>query len=342
MIHSNLLQLQNVELDNLKKINLVVGQGEIIAIVGKPTSGKNTLLKCLNLTLRPTKGSISFANKDLVILAKKELRETTKQIAYIEANPYFIETKTVFENMALLYQLENTAVSYDHKIQDLLRIVGLLGKQDSFPNELAPIQKVRLDIARSLTNNVKILLIEDLTNIGDSKGLKQLEQLICKLNKELGICFIINTNDPSFLKETCEHALIMENGEIIEKVKVKDLFFNPTSTTAKDYIKFITKAEIPLVIRNNLSNTKSTDNCALIRITMDSDTSFQETLYGTLDNMNLSLIIVQAYQDKIQNYTFNVILAKLNADNETITTFIHILKDNNIYSETIGYANTVL
>jgi D-methionine transport system ATP-binding protein len=343
MSEPSFLQVQDLEVENLKEINLAVNAKDIIALIGKPTSGKSTLLKCLNLTLKPTKGSVSFDNKDLVILTKKELRKTTQQIAYIEANPYFIETKTVFENVALLYKILNTADNlHNAKVEDILKLVGLLGKQDNFPQELSHVQKIKLDIARSLTTEPKIILIEDFTGNSDNKNAKQLEQLLIKLNQDLGLTILISTNDPSLIKGICNQAIIMENGEIVEKTSAYDLFFNPVSDTAREYIKFITKNELPLVVRNNLSLTRTKDNSVLLRITLLDEPNYQDVLFGTLERMDLTMSIIQAYRDKIQEQAFNVVLANLVCDQDTTEAFLKVLKNHNVNSEIIGYVNTVL
>ncbi|MHC0552585.1 ATP-binding cassette domain-containing protein [Salinicoccus sp. CNSTN-B1] len=153
-------------IEALKKTTLSIRGGEIFGLIGFSGAGKSTLLRLINLLEQPTTGSINVNGTDLGKLAGRDLRIKRQKIGKIFQQFNLIETKTVYQNIEFVLK----ASSYDKKkvpsrIEELLALVGLGDKMDSYPKNLSGGQKQRVGIARALANDPEVLLCDETTKM---------------------------------------------------------------------------------------------------------------------------------------------------------------------------------
>jgi len=221
-----------------KDVNVHINKGEIYGIIGFSGAGKSTLVRCINLLGRPDSGNVIVDGKDLISLTEKELREERKKIGMIFQHFNLLKSRTVFENVA--FPLKRSGLSkkeISSKVRDLLALVEISDKEDSFPSQLSGGQQQRVAIARALANNPKILLCDEATSALDPTTTKSILLLLKKLNKELGLTIVMITHQMNVIKEICDHVAVMEHGVVVEQGEVYSIFANPQNEVTRKFIK---------------------------------------------------------------------------------------------------------
>ena len=212
----------------LKDISIEINEGEIYGLIGHSGAGKSTLLRCINGLESYDDGSVNVMGKEIKNLNKNELRAFRKDLGMIFQNFNLLNRKTVYKNIALPLEVWN----YDKdKIKDrvleLLKLVDLEDKVNSKPGQLSGGQKQRVAIARALALNPKILLCDEATSALDPKTTKDILALLNKINKELGITIVVFTHQMEVVKEICEKVALLEDGILVAKGAVEEVFLKP-------------------------------------------------------------------------------------------------------------------
>ncbi|MDR2100931.1 MAG: methionine ABC transporter ATP-binding protein [Campylobacteraceae bacterium] len=218
----------------LHDINLKIEQNEIFAIVGHSGAGKSTLLRCINGLEKYDEGSLSVFGRDIGKLGEQELRFLRKEIGMIFQHFSLLEQKSVYQNVALPMQLWRYNKSdTDKKVQELLTLVGLIHKKDSYPKELSGGEKQRVAIARALSLEPKILLSDEATSALDPKTTLSILDLLKTINKTLGITVVLVTHEMSVVKNAASKAILLERGQIIGCGDIESLFLKPDERMRK-------------------------------------------------------------------------------------------------------------
>ncbi|EKR5435609.1 methionine ABC transporter ATP-binding protein [Campylobacter upsaliensis] len=231
----------------INDVSLEIKKGEIYAIVGHSGAGKSTLLRCINGLESYQKGSLKVFDleiKDLLENEPEKLKGLRKDVGMIFQNFALMNRKNIFENIAMPLRTHYTQckitaslfkkdyMSEDDvkkRIDELLDIVGLSHKKNSYPKELSGGQKQRIAIARALALNPKILLSDEATSALDPNTTKNILELILKINKEFGISVVLVTHEMDVVKDIAQKAVLLEQGQIIGSGKIDELFLKPNA-----------------------------------------------------------------------------------------------------------------
>ena len=211
----------------LNDINLTINDGEIFGLVGKSGAGKSTLLRTINKLETIDSGEVIVNGININELKGKNLRNYRKKVAMIFQQFSLLETKTVYDNIALpLECLHLSKEEIREKVTDLAKIVSLEDKLNNLSTELSGGQKQRVAIARSLALSPEILLCDEATSALDPITTRQILELLKEINKNLGITIIIVTHQMEVVKEICQRIAIMKDGKILDIGNTKDLFLS--------------------------------------------------------------------------------------------------------------------
>ncbi|GHT77555.1 methionine import ATP-binding protein MetN 1 [Spirochaetia bacterium] len=221
----------------VKDVSLTVEDGDIFGVIGFSGAGKSTLVRCINLLERPDKGEVLINGQDLMKLAPAELRAARKKIGMIFQHFNLFRSRTVGSNIA--FPLKYTGMPKEaiaKRVQELLELVGLEDKEHVYPSQLSGGQKQRVGIARALASNPSILLCDEATSALDPQTTQSILALLRDLNRKLGLTIVIITHEMNVIKTVCSHTVVMENGSIVERGSIFDIFSNPRQQVTKDFI----------------------------------------------------------------------------------------------------------
>ncbi len=218
----------------LKNISLTVNDGDIYGIIGMSGAGKSTLVRCINMLERPTEGAVLMDGQDLGALSKKELRKVRRDVTMIFQGFNLLMQKTCLRNICFPLELAGVKKAEARKrAMELLEIVGLPDKAESYPAQLSGGQQQRIAIARALATQPKVLLCDEATSALDPKTTHDILELLKDINERLGITIIIITHQMSVVEEICNRVAILDGGVVAEEGDVSAVFADPQSDAAK-------------------------------------------------------------------------------------------------------------
>lgn len=148
----------------VKDVSLEISRGEIFGVIGFSGAGKSTLIRLLNGLETVTSGHIYINEKDITTLKRKELLKERQKIAMIFQHFNLLWSRTVEENIAFSLEIAGVPkAERKAKVAELIDLVGLTGREKSYPSQLSGGQKQRVGIARALANDPEVLLCDEAT-----------------------------------------------------------------------------------------------------------------------------------------------------------------------------------
>ncbi len=200
------------ELQILKGLDLLVEQGETVAITGESGSGKSTLLHLLGLIDHADKGDIFYKGELLESQSIKADEFRNRRLGFIFQFHYLLEDFTALENIALPnFYLTGNRKGAEQKARDLLIKLTLSGRETHYPNQLSGGEQQRVAVARALINEPDIVYADEPTGNLDQKHSTELIDILIKLNTEKGQTFVIVTHDQQIAGRMQRHY-VLENG----------------------------------------------------------------------------------------------------------------------------------
>lgn len=204
----------------LDDVTLSVPEGQFLAIVGSSGSGKSTLLHLMGGVDRPTSGSVYLAGNDVYSRNDEQLavlRRREVGVVYQFFN--LIPTLTVLENMTLPVALDSRPVN-EGRLRELVKTLGLEGREDHLPSQLSGGQQQRVAIGRALMNSPAVLLADEPTGNLDSRTSAEIMAILRDANKRLGQTLVVITHDES-IALTADRIVAVEDGRIVRDEAIR-------------------------------------------------------------------------------------------------------------------------
>ena len=204
----------------LDDVTLSVPEGQFLAIVGSSGSGESTLLHLMGGVDRPTSGSVYLAGNDVYSRNDEQLavlRRREVGIVYQFFN--LIPTLTVLENMTLPVALDGRPVN-EGRLRELVKTLGLEGREDHLPSQLSGGQQQRVAIGRALMNSPAVLLADEPTGNLDSRTSAEIMAILRDANKRLGQTLVVITHDES-IALTADRIVAVEDGRIVRDEAIR-------------------------------------------------------------------------------------------------------------------------
>lgn len=208
----------------LAGVDLEVGKGEIVALIGQSGAGKSTLIRCINRLVAPSAGQIWLDGVDLCALPMGKMRSARRNIGMIFQEYALVERLSVMENVLsgrLAYLPFWRSFLRRYPQQDIdralayLERVGLVEHANKRADELSGGQRQRVGIARALSQEPQLLLIDEPTASLDPKTARQIMRLICEIASERQLPAIINIHDVALAKKFAQRIVGLKNGQIV-------------------------------------------------------------------------------------------------------------------------------
>ncbi|GAA0464587.1 methionine ABC transporter ATP-binding protein [Alkalibacillus silvisoli] len=225
-------------------VSINIPKGEIYGVIGYSGAGKSTFIRLINRLEDPTEGEILLNNQDITALRKGELRKQRQKIGMIFQHFNLLWSRTVFENIA--FPLEIAGISKqerERKVLELIDLVGLKGREQSYPSQLSGGQKQRVGIARALANEPTVLLCDEATSALDPETTDDILDLLVSINEKLNLTIILITHEMHVIQKICHQVAVMEQGKVVEQGEVLDVFVKPQSKTTKRFVQQLSPLE---------------------------------------------------------------------------------------------------
>lgn len=319
----------------VKDISLHVPKGAIYGIIGFSGAGKSTLVRCINLLERPDDGKVIFDGKNLMELSPKELRKERQKMSMIFQQFNLMRSRTIYENVAMPLKMQQmNREEIEKRVIELLELVDLVERKDSYPSQLSGGQKQRVAIARALASNPKVLLCDEATSALDPQTTQSILHLIKKVNQNLGITVVVITHEMLVVKEICDRVAVMENGRIIEKNDIVPIFVNPIQEMTRNFIATANNSnKITELIEENHPLTQLSPNQQLIRITYDSDNASEALISNVSRKFNVECSIIFGNVEVIKNNSIGTLVSILSGSDEDVRKAINYIKEQNVNLE---------
>lgn len=306
----------------LKNINLEIHKGEVYGIIGMSGAGKSTLVRCLNFLEKPTEGTVLIQGRDLSAMKEEALRKERTEIAMIFQHFNLLMQRTVLDNICFPLEIVGEKKRTARKrAAELLEIVGLSEKANSYPSQLSGGQKQRVAIARALANNPKILLCDEATSALDPTTTKSILALLKEINEKMGITIVIITHEMSVVQEICSHVAIIDEGVLVEHGTVEAVFSRPK-----------TKAAQKLVFQGERKHTVM-EGRRCIRIVFRENSSFEPVIGNMVLACKAPANILLADTKDIGGIAHGQMILQLPEDGITAEKMIQYLKERNLLVE---------
>lgn len=202
----------------LKGIDLHIGKGEVVSIVGPSGAGKTTLLQIIGTLDKPDTGEIYIDGVEVSKLSKKKLSDFRNQhIGFVFQFHQLLPEFTALENIMIpAFIAGMSKADAKKRAEELLQFMGLSERASHKPNELSGGEKQRIAVARALVNNPAVILADEPSGSLDSQNKEELHQLFFRLRDEYGQTFVIVTHD-EHLAEITDRTIKMKDGMLAQE-----------------------------------------------------------------------------------------------------------------------------
>ncbi len=293
----------------LENVSLKIEKGDIFGVIGFSGAGKSTLVRMVNALEKPDSGTVIVNGKDISQLQGRQLRSFRKNIGMIFQHFNLLESKTVFQNIAIPMQLEGWPKDkIQARVKELLKFVELEDKETALPKQLSGGQKQRVGIARALALNPQILLCDEATSALDPRTTDSILELLKKINRDLNITILMITHQMNVIAQVCNKVAVLEKGQLVETGSVIDVFGNPQQETSKGFIKTVINDQLPEKVKEYLRSYKEPQK--ILRLRFDGrnadepimSLAIKETgvnisiLYGTVIELEETVVGFQTVQ----------------------------------------------
>lgn len=310
----------------LNKVNLRINKGEIFGVIGFSGAGKSTLVRLINYLERPSSGKVYVEGKSLDTYNNAQLRKVRKDIGMIFQHFNLLQSKTIYQNIAMPLILAKTPKHIiRERVLELLKFVGLEDKEKSYPNELSGGQKQRIGIARALATNPSILLCDEATSALDPQTTDSILQLLKEINEQYNITIVMITHEMSIIQKICHKVAVMEEGRIIEEGDVAKVFSQPQETSTKNFVKTIIDDSLPQKV---IDLMKKTTNSRFIMVDFRDDVN--DKINSWISEFNLRVDILHASVHEIKTKTVGSLILQLSGLEENMALALQDAEDHSL------------
>src|SRR5690242_11195683 len=247
-VGESLIELREVNkyfgaLHVLRDIDLAVGRGEVVVVIGPSGSGKSTLCRTINRLEAIDSGAITV---DGVPLPEegKELARLRADVGMVFQSFNLFAHKTVLANV-MLAQLKvrgRTKEEAERRARELLDRVGLADQAAKYPGQLSGGQQQRVAIARALAMDPKVMLFDEPTSALDPEMINEVLEVMRQLARD-GMTMVVVTHEMGFARYAANRVVFMADGRVIEDRTPEEFFTNPRTDRAKDFLSKILRSE---------------------------------------------------------------------------------------------------
>lgn len=334
---SKLFRSGNAGIKAVDNVNLTINKSEIFGIIGYSGAGKSTLIRMLNGLETPTEGSVVVAGKEISKIKGAELRKARQEISMIFQHFNLLWSRTVEQNIAFPLEIAGVpAKERTQRVNELIRLVGLEGRENAYPSQLSGGQKQRVGIARALANNPKVLLCDEATSALDPQTTDSILDLLVDINQSLGLTIVLITHEMHVIRKICHRVAVMEGGQVVEQGPVLEVFKNPTAEITKRFVQQVTEHEETKETIEHLLERYPQGK--VIQLTFVGEDAESPLITKLVRNFELEVNIVQGKISQTRNGSYGTLFIHIDGSNEEILRAIEYIKAQQVGVEVMTRA----
>lgn len=315
--------------DAVKNVSFKINKGEIFGIAGSSGAGKSTLLRTINLLQEITDGSVWVDGENITQYNRTPLRILRRNIGMIFQHFNLARNLTVYQNIAFVLKAAGkTKKETDTRVKELLDLVNLTDKLNSYPAKLSGGEKQRVAIARALANDAKILLCDEPTSALDLETTSSILNLLKDLSKKFGITIVIITHELDVIKSICTRCAIMNKGSVVEIGEVYEIFTNPMEEFTRQLLSHTFNFILPDEILDHMEGP-------IIKLTFQGDNANNPILSYAANTYQIGFNLLLGKIEYINDLPLGIIYVHLIGEHETLLLAIKYLAENTANLEVI-------
>ncbi|MDQ0206646.1 methionine ABC transporter ATP-binding protein [Alkalicoccobacillus murimartini] len=328
-------ELKSGNVTAVDDVNLTIDRGGIFGIIGYSGAGKSTLIRMLNMLERPTEGEVEIDGQNLAKFTNKELRKSRQEMGMIFQHFNLLWSRTVYDNIAFPLEIAGVKGEKRHeRVKELIQLVGLEGRDKSYPSQLSGGQKQRVGIARALANNPKVLLCDEATSALDPKTTDSILDLLVDINKKLKLTIVLITHEMHVIRKICTEVAVMDNGRVVEKGRVLDVFRHPKEQMTKEFLKQITEQDdTDETIQELLNDAGSGD---IIQLTFSGTSAERPLISELIRTFQIDVSILHGKITKVQGGSYGTLFIQITGDQSEKKKALEFIMTKEVEAEVLS------
>lgn len=230
----------------VRAVDLAVRRGEIFVIMGLSGSGKSTLVRCLSRLIEPTAGEIIFNGQNLLAASEAEMTQIRRhKMGMVFQHFALLPHLTVLENVAFPLEVQGVPrPKREARAQEIIALVGLAGRENSYPRQLSGGQQQRVGIARSLAVEPELWFLDEPFSALDPLIRRELQDEFMRLQSRLKKTIVFITHDFDEAIRLADRIAIMKDGAVVQCGTPEDLVLNPSTDYVREFTRAVPKAKV--------------------------------------------------------------------------------------------------
>lgn len=315
-------------------VNIEIKEGEIFGVIGYSGAGKSTLIRMLNGLEIPTSGTITVANRIVSKIKGSALRKARQEISMIFQHFNLLWSRTVRENIAFPLEIAGASKAYRLKrVDELIKLVGLEGKENAYPSELSGGQKQRVGIARALANNPKVLLCDEATSALDPQTTDSILDLLVDINKRLGLTIVLITHEMHVIQKISHRVAVMEGGKVVEIGPVLEVFKNPQQPITKRFVQQVTEPGETKETAEHL--IERFPQGKIVQLTFLGESTEHPLITNLIRHHNVTVNILQGKINQTQNGSYGTLFIHLDGESREVVNAVDYIRSQQVGVEVI-------
>ena len=322
------------QLQAVDNVSLHIKTGEIFGVIGYSGAGKSTLIRMLNGLETPTNGQVIVGDQEISSIKGAKLRAARHEIGMIFQHFNLLWSRTVRENIA--FPLEIAGVPKHKrlkKVDELISLVGLEGREDAYPAQLSGGQKQRVGIARALANDPKVLLCDEATSALDPQTTDSILDLLIDINKKLNLTIVLITHEMHVIQKICHRVAVMEAGRVVELGDVLEVFKKPQQDITKRFVQQLTDPEETVEAIEHLLKKYQTGQ--VVKLTFVGDEAEKPVINELIRHFSFDINIIQGQISQTQKGSYGTLFVHIDGTSAEVQQAIAFLDERGVGVEVI-------
>ena len=304
-------------------VSLTIPSNTVYGIIGKSGAGKSTLVRLISMLEKPDEGEVYYGERRVDNLSKKELIEERRKIGMIFQNFNLFSSRTAGQNIAYPMEICHKDKAYiKSRVAELIKLVGLEGRENAPVSTLSGGQKQRIAIARALACEPDILFCDEATSALDPQTTRSILALIKEIQKKMNLTVVMITHQMEVVRDACDRVAVLDQGVVVEEGEVSEIFSSPKSEVTKDFISNLTNIKDSIV---NFSEKKGH-----YTLRFSSSTTAEPVISEVTRETGAMFNIMAAGVQYIEGSRYGVMVLDIGPDEATREKAIAMLREKGV------------